>query len=81
MIASTAPQNGKTQKVLNTTQLLGLVTELGFFIAVPLAILAFGGAFLDKSLSTSPLFLLLGMVLALCTSTYAVWMRIRPFLS
>lgn len=56
---------------------LGLAWELGYIIAIPAALLGFGGAYLDKYLDKSPLFLLLGFVLALSISTIGIIRRVK----
>lgn len=50
---------------------LSLVGQLGFIIALPAALFSFGGAYLDKKLDTTPLFILLGLGLAILSS--ALW--------
>ena len=54
---------------------LGLVGQLGFMIAVPIALFALGGSLLDKTLETSPVFLLGGVLLASIIT--AVWIAQR----
>ncbi len=54
---------------------LGLAWELGYLIAVPLAVLALSGRFLDRWLQTTPWFLLVGIVLSLVVSTYVVYRK------
>jgi ATP synthase protein I len=60
-----APVDEPTQRALRA---LGLVSGLGFAIAVPLVLLAAGGVWLDGRLGTSPLFLLVGIVLGLVSA-------------
>lgn len=74
-----APARKKTEP-MNTMQLLGLVGEIGYLIAIPAALLGFGGAYLDKTLGTSPLFIIVGLAIALASSTLAIWHRIKPLL-
>lgn len=89
MIAATLPtsaptsneQTSKQKGSLNTLQLLGLVGEIGYLIAIPAALLGFGGAYLDKAFNTSPLFVIVGLALALVSSTLAIWHRIKPLLN
>ncbi len=50
---------------------LSLVGQLGFIIGLPAAAFGFGGAWLDRELGTSPLFILLGLGLAITSS--AIW--------
>ncbi len=52
---------------------LSLALQLGYMIALPAALLGFGGAWLDRQLETSPLFILLGLVLAIAASGLWVW--------
>lgn len=56
---------------------LNLAWELGYTIALPIVILGFGGAMLDKKLGTSPLFLLAGIALSIIISGVAVYRKIK----
>ena len=56
---------------------LNLAFQLGYLIALPIAFLGFGGALLDKKLNTSPLFLLIGVVLAATISSLAVYKKVK----
>jgi len=53
-----------------------LAWGLGFDIAVPLVVFALVGRLLDKSLGTSPWLLLLGIVLAIISSTYIIYRKV-----
>ncbi len=75
-----ATSSASASKALGTTQLLGLVSQIGYLIAIPAVLLGFGGAYLDKTLSTSPLFILIGLMLAILTSSLSIWRRIKPLL-
>lgn len=57
--------------------MLSLVGQLGFIIALPAAGLGFGGAYLDRQLGTSPLFILLGLGVAITISSLAVWTMVK----
>ncbi len=81
MMTTTLPPTAPSKEPLGTAQLLGLVSEIGFLIALPAVAFGFGGAWLDKISGTSPLLLIVGLALALAGSTLAVWHRIKPFLS
>ena len=56
---------------------LRLAGSLGFLIAVPAVIFGFSGAFVDRELGTSPLFLILGFALAFTISAVAVVREVR----
>ncbi|MCA9388282.1 AtpZ/AtpI family protein [Candidatus Berkelbacteria bacterium] len=56
---------------------LSLVGKLGFVIALPAAVFAFGGAYLDKKLETTPLFILLGLGLAVLSSVVWVYKFVK----
>lgn len=62
---------------LNSWQLLGLVGELGYIIALPLIILMLIGRWLDETLGTKVLFTILGLLLALVSSTYIIYRKIK----
>ena len=53
--------------------LLSMAGQLGFMIAVPAAVFGFGGAHLDRVWGTSPLFILLGLGIAVASSSLMVW--------
>lgn len=57
--------------------LLSLAGQLGYMIALPIAILGFGGAYLDKQLGTSPAFILAGFALAIASSSLWVYRFIK----
>ncbi len=54
-----------------------LAWQLGYMIAIPIVLLALGGKYLDDRFSTSPLFVLLGIVLAVVTTGIWVAFRLR----
>lgn len=56
---------------------LGFAWELGYMIAIPAVGLGFGGAYLDKYMQMSPVFLILGLLLALGISYLGVRRKIR----
>ncbi len=61
----------------NILYVLSLVGQLGFLIGVPAAVFGFGGAVLDRRLHTSPLFILVGLALAIGASSYAVYRYVK----
>lgn len=60
---------------------LGFAWELGYTIAVPAILFGVAGGYADKYVGTSPLFLLLGIVLAFVTSAMSVTKKVRLILS
>jgi F0F1-type ATP synthase assembly protein I len=65
---------------MKKAELISLVFELGFMVAIPIVLLALGGRLLDKYLDTSPLFILVGIGLALCITTFLVYKKITKIL-
>lgn len=57
-----------------------LAWSLGYIIALPAVLFGFGGAYLDKTFSTSPLLLLLSLALAMGLSTIGVYRRLKEIL-
>lgn len=57
-----------------------LAWDFGWIIAIPVVLFGFGGAYLDKAKDTSPLFLLLGLTLALTLSTMGILRKVREIL-
>jgi len=58
----------------------GLVGQIGYIIAIPAVLFAFGGAYLDKYAGTSPLFVILGLSLAFLASAFGVARVIRTII-
>jgi F0F1-type ATP synthase assembly protein I len=56
--------------------LLSLATELGFSIAIPIVVLALAGRLADKYLGTSPLLLLIGVLLSVFISSFMVYKKV-----
>ena len=56
---------------------MNLAWELGYTIAIPIVVLGLGGAWLDKKLVTSPLFLLVGIGLSLILSGLGIYRKIK----
>lgn len=56
---------------------LRLAWSMGFIIAVPAFLFGFGGAYLDRALETSPLFLFLGLSFALVFSFLGIKRKVR----
>ncbi len=56
---------------------VSLAWELGYLIALPIIILAFGGAWLDKKLGTTPLFILTGVFLSLIISGIGIYRKVK----
>lgn len=54
-----------------------IMSELGYMIAVPAAVFSVGGAYVDKQLQTSPLFLVSGMSMAFLISALGIGRMIR----
>lgn len=54
---------------------VSLAWELGYSIAVPLVIFALIGRLLDKKLGTSPWLLLIGILIAIISSSYIVYKK------
>ena len=57
-----------------------MVWELGYIIAVPAVLFAFGGRMLDKSLDTSPFLLMAGLGLALMLSMAIIYRKVEKLL-
>lgn len=63
-----------------TSSLIELVWDLGFLFAVPLVIFALGGRFLDKRMDSSPLYVLIGVLVAAIVSSIGVFFKVRSVL-
>ena len=59
---------------------LGLMGALGLVIAIPIALGAIGGGYLDGIAHTNDVFLLLGLLLGLISGIYGAYRLLAPFL-
>lgn len=59
--------------------LWALAWEMGYTIAIPLVAFALLGRFADKYFDSSPLFLLIGMLLAIAASTVILMRKMKKF--
>ena len=55
---------------------LDIAWELGYIIVIPIVILGAGGAYADKKFGTSPLFILIGIVVAFILTSLAAYRKI-----
>jgi uncharacterized membrane protein YfcA len=60
---------------------LAVAWDLGYIIALPIVILGFGGAYLDKTYTTSPLFLLIGIGFALIVTAFFISRKMKDLIS
>lgn len=76
----TAKGERQEPKQLGYALSLRLAWNLGYIIAIPAVVFGFGGAYLDKSWGTSPLFLLIGFTLAVLLSGLGVYRKVTEIL-
>lgn len=70
-------KKNEKQERFTYRQVLSLCGQLGFIIALPVAVLAYFGAKLDKFYGTSPLFILSGMGLSIFISSITIYYKIK----
>jgi len=75
-------KNSEQQKSENGNDLSpwSLAWELGYIIAIPIVLLAMGGAILDKKMGTSPWMLLTGVILSVSITSFAVYYKVAKIL-
>ena len=56
----------------STLRAIGMVSGLGFGIAIPLGLAIVGGLWLDGRMGTKPLFMLLGIVVGLVLAGFTI---------
>jgi len=75
IVEPTQPNEGPKKPVdngLSLREAFGLAWEMGYTMAIPLVLLALAGRLLDKYYQTSPLFLLIGIILSIVISSILV---------
>lgn len=61
--------------------LLSLAWELGYIIAIPIVVLAIGGAFLDEKMGTSPWMLLVGVTFSILITSFMVYLKVARLMT
>jgi F0F1-type ATP synthase assembly protein I len=61
-------------------ELIAFAFDMGFAIALPLVLFAGGGRYIDKLNGTTPLFLIIGLLLSLVSTGIIIWRKVRNFL-
>jgi len=61
-------------------ELIAFAFDVGLAIAVPLVIFALGGRFIDREYGTTPLFLIIGLLLSLVSTGIIIWKKTKTFL-
>ncbi|MEA3323133.1 MAG: AtpZ/AtpI family protein [Patescibacteria group bacterium] len=59
---------------------LSLAFELGYIIAIPIVGFALGGRLLDRKFDSTPIFLLLGIFVAILLSSYFVYRKTKKIM-
>ncbi len=72
MNQSNNPKPNNSPQQVNKWSLASLALDMGFIIALPLVALALGGKWLDTKLGTDPWLTLVGIILAITSTT--VWL-------
>lgn len=74
------PKQGEGKNGMTRSDLIGFAFDLGFSIIIPLVIFAFGGRWLDVKFDSSPLFLIIGLLVSLVFTGIAVYRKTKNFL-
>lgn len=61
-------------------QVLDLAWSLGYMIVLPLIVFGLGGRWLDTRTGSFPLFFILGLVLAISSTSVWLFARIKTFI-
>jgi F0F1-type ATP synthase assembly protein I len=72
--------NKEEKQRLAGFNVISLVGELGFIIALPVIVLALGGRMLDKRFDSSPLWLIVGIIISLVISSILVFRKTKSII-
>lgn len=76
------PEQGKKPSITADLWLvLELAWSIGWIVAIPAVAFGFGGAYLDRSLGTSPLFILVGFAFAVMLSGIGLYRKLKEIVS
>jgi F0F1-type ATP synthase assembly protein I len=72
-------ENKEKDGVLSKSDLIAFAFDLGFAIVIPLVIFALGGRFLDKKFETSPLFLIIGLLISIVFTGISIYKKTKKY--
>ncbi|MEI6478727.1 MAG: AtpZ/AtpI family protein [bacterium] len=73
-------EQGDGDQFMTKGQLISFAYDVGFAIIIPLVVLAVTGRFIDRRFGTSPLFLIIGILLSLVTTSIVVYKKTKSFI-
>lgn len=65
---------------MTTAELITFATDLGFSIVIPIALLTFGGRFIDKKFDTAPWFMIGGLLISVFVTGYIVFKKTKKLM-
>ncbi|MFH1444488.1 MAG: AtpZ/AtpI family protein [Candidatus Peregrinibacteria bacterium] len=77
MARDVLPPAHKDEKQMGLFLSLRLAWNLGFIIAIPVAVFGFGGAYIDRMWGTTPIFIITGFAMAVILSGVGVYRKVR----
>lgn len=69
----------QSKKSLGKAEIVSVAFELGFIIALPITLFAFGGKWLDARFATKPLFVLVGVFFAISVTVFWIYRRFKKY--
>ena len=69
----------KPKKALDKRELISIAFQLGFIIALPILAFGFAGKWLDARSGTEPLFTLLGILLAIISTSVWIYGKFKEY--
>jgi len=69
----------KQKKPIGKQELISLAVSLGFIIALPIVAFGFAGKWLDGRMDTEPLFTLLGILLAISSTSVWIYRKFKNY--
>lgn len=72
-------KGGQKPKGINKYELISLAFQLGFIIAIPVALFGFLGKWLDTRLNTEPLLTLIGIFTAIAFTSIWIYRKFKSY--
>jgi F0F1-type ATP synthase assembly protein I len=76
-VVSSRPRTESKSDNASWMMVYGIAGQLAWMLALPAVIFVIGGAYMDKYFGTSPVFVTIGIPVALFVSVMAVWRMIK----
>ena len=73
-------ENSELKKKSKEFSVLGIAWNVGYMIAIPIIFYTVAGVYIDRTFGTSPLFIVIALILSVVTSMFIILKKFNSYL-